>query len=268
MRMSRNVSGTKGARLVSREAVNLVQVPSATTTWTPVGHGKLLNVVAEQVEKAGLKIVNEEHFLGREGNRYFGRLHVKHTSEALHNPEDYGFFIGLRNSLDKSFAAALGFGTSVFVCSNGCFSAEHILNRKHTQEIMEDLPRLAGVVMARFAANRENVLQRYDAYKHMELSDAGAHDLIIRAAEGGAANYRQVPTIVQQWNTPNHPEFGERRNHWRLFNAFTEAAKLGSEGDLWDRSMKLQALFDESTGFIPPSREIISSETPEVVEAM
>lgn len=267
MKMSRNVKGTKGCRSVERSDVFNVVVPPATNTWKPVSHRLLIDTVAAAVEKRNLRIVGEQHFLGKSGDRYFGRLRVqpdpKQTQVAV--PEDYGFFIGIRNSLDKSYAGSLGFGSEVFICSNGLFSAEFIMNRKHTPEIMTDLPRLTDEIMSRFGGHRANIQHRFDVYKHTEVSDRVAHDLIIQAAEIGATNYRQVPTVVKQWKTPDHNSFGERKNAWRLLNAFTEAAKLGSEADLWDRSLGLQGLLDRHCKYQAPEPEVLTSATPEEV---
>lgn len=271
MKMSRNVKGTKGSRPAERSQVFSIAAPCSTETWRPVSHRNFIEIVMEQADKQGMKIVGEEHFLGKNGKRYFGRLKVapKSTQDlAVAMPQDYGFYVGLRNSLDKSYAGSMGFGTEVFVCSNGMLSAEYILNRKHTPEIMNDLPRLTGVVMSRFNGHRANIQHRFDVYKHTEVCNQEAHDLIIRAAEVGATNYRQVPTIVQQWKQPDHPEFAEHRNAWRLLNAFTEAAKMGSESDLWERSLRLQDLLDSHCGYDAPPVEVLTSATEEEVEVI
>lgn len=268
--MNKKVNGTKGARKVERSQVLNVLTPAATATWQPVSHQKLIDTVQEAAQNQGLKVVGEEHFLGKRGNRYFGRLRVEPAvaHPQIQTPGDYGFFIGIRNSVDKSYASSLGFGTNVFICSNGCFSAEYILNRKHTPEILSDLPRLTGVVMSRFTGHQANVNHRFDIYKHTELATCDAHDLIVRAAESGATNYRQVPTVVAQWKRPDHSDFAKHQNVWRLFNAFTEAAKLGSEADLWDRSLKLQTLLDGHCGYSAPEPEVLTSSTLEEVATL
>jgi len=265
--MNARTNGTKGARLVARCAVSQVLAPAATPTWTPVSHDRVLSTVGKAVEDRGLKIVGEQHFLGSNGNRYWGRLKVAPARSQVAAPEDYSFFVGVRNSLDKSMAAAIGFGTEVFICSNGCFSAEFILNRKHTPEINHDLPRLIGIAADRFNGQAATTRHRFDVYKNIELSNEAAHDLIIRAAEGGVTNYRQVPTIVKQWKAPDHYDF-RHPNVWRLFNAFTEAAKLGSEGDLWERSVLLQGMLDTHCRFNAPEREVILSATADEIAVL
>lgn len=265
MRMTKHVRGTKGARLVGRSAVMQVRAPEATPTWRPVTHNHLLTLVEKRLEGLQLEVQDSQHYLGKDGAQYFGRLHVQPVDKTIERPGDYGFFVGLRNSINKTLAGTLGFGTNVFVCDNGMFSAEYILNRKHTPEIVNDLPRLIDITLNRLVGHQDTIRHRFDTYKQVEVGDREAHDLIIRAAETGGTNYRQVPTVVEQWHRPNHPEFAEHKNAWRLLNAFTEAAKLGSEADLWDRSLTLQEMLDTHCRFTGPDREVITSSTVEEV---
>src|SRR5262249_51585397 len=84
----------------------------------------------------GLHVVQEGHGLWRDGQRYFGLMEVRNGSNA----DDFGLVVGLRNSHDKSFPAALALGSRVFVCDNLAFSGEVKLSRKHTTYIWRDLP--------------------------------------------------------------------------------------------------------------------------------
>ena len=43
--------------------------------------------------------------------------------------------IGLTNSYDKSKAAVIAMGAEVFICLNGCISAEYSMRRKHTTNV-------------------------------------------------------------------------------------------------------------------------------------
>jgi hypothetical protein len=127
-----------GANPVDRDQVATVATPARTETWVPISHARLLAGVQQSLERQGLHIVTESHGLTRDGNRYFGLLQVANGT----NPEDFGLVVGVRNSHDKSFPAALVLGASVFVCDNLSFSGEVKLARKHTAHIERDLPML------------------------------------------------------------------------------------------------------------------------------
>ena len=60
----------------------------------------------------GLRVVTESHGLTHDGERYFGLLQVANG----HDDSDFGLVVGVRNSHDKRFPAALVVGASVFVC--------------------------------------------------------------------------------------------------------------------------------------------------------
>ena len=81
-----------------------------------------------------MTVVNQAHGLWGDGARYFGLLEVHNGS----TDRDYGLVVGLRNSHDKSFPAAIALGAAVFCCDNLSFSSEVTLARRHTRYIERD----------------------------------------------------------------------------------------------------------------------------------
>ena len=150
-----------GARHVERDAIARAPTPAGSNTWFPVPHHRLLEEVESTLTGSGLEIVNQAHALWNDGLRYFGLLEVR-NGEAH---DDYGLVIGLRNSHDKSFPAAIGLGSGVFVCDNLAFSAEVTIARRHTRFIERDLPRVVHTAVGRLADMRDEQDQRIDTYK-------------------------------------------------------------------------------------------------------
>ena len=103
-----------GARHVERRVVEKAPTPRSSETWVPVPHHRLLEQVESTVVGSGLTVVNQAHALWNDGLRYFGLLEVANGESH----DDYGLVIGLRNSHDKSFPAAIAMGSCVFVCDN------------------------------------------------------------------------------------------------------------------------------------------------------
>jgi hypothetical protein len=103
-----------GARHVERGSVEAAATPAASTTWVPIAHHCLLALVESTLTASGMTVSNEAHALWHEDLRYFGLLEV--TNGRPH--ADYGLVIGLRNSHDKSFPAAIALGSCVFCCDN------------------------------------------------------------------------------------------------------------------------------------------------------
>ncbi len=224
-----------GSRLTPWEDVEKVETPPATETWNPIPHAELVGGITAALNRAGLKIIQAAHALGRDGLRYFGLMQVTNGK----NSDDYGLVVGLRNSHDKSFPAGLVVGSGVFVCDNLAFSGEIKLARKHTRHIVRDLPNLIQRAVGRLGGLRQRQEQRIDAYKRVQIGDTGAHDLIIQALDARVISASRIPHIVKEWRSPRHPEFRDGKTVWRLFNAFTETMK---ESPIFQRPRTTQAL--------------------------
>jgi hypothetical protein len=74
----------------------------------------MLEQVEDTLAGNGMTVVNQAHALWNNGLRYFGLLEVTNGAASI----DYGLVIGLRNSHDKTFPAAIALGSSVFICDN------------------------------------------------------------------------------------------------------------------------------------------------------
>jgi hypothetical protein len=209
----------------------------------PVPHQKVLGQVERTLKANGIEVVGEAHSLNADGQRYFGLLEVRHGQSV----DDYSWVLGLRNSHDKTFPAGLVAGMQVLVCDNLSFSGEVKLARRHTRFILRDLPSLAHQAVCRIVEHWQQHDQRIERYRETNVTDARAHDIVIRASDVGAITNRQIPDVLQEWREPGHEEFSSR-TAWSLFNAFTEALK-GNLALLPERTTALQGLFDSRFGF-------------------
>lgn len=189
----------------------------------PIPHKTLAVQVKERAEAVGLRVLEEQHALAKDGLHYFGLMKVEPIN-AVSVHKDLALMLGLRNSHDKKFPAGLCLGTSVFVCDNLAFSSEITAFRRHTTHIMRDLDSRLMSALATFMESRANQDAQITAYKNCGISDMEAYDFVVRAAKEKAIPYTFVERVVKLWDTPPHPEFKER-TLWSLFNAFTEANK-------------------------------------------
>jgi Domain of unknown function (DUF932) len=234
-----------GARRVDRELVERARTPPSSTTWVPVPHHRLLEQVESTLSAGGLTVMNEAHALWNDGERYFGLLEVQNGNAS----SEYGLVVGLRNSHDKSFPAAIGLGSGVFVCDNLAFSAEVTIARRHTRFIERDLPRVVSTAVGRLADMRGQQDLRIETYQRTELDDRAAHDLIIRAMDAAVLPVTQVPAVLSEWRCPSYAEFATAgKTAWRLFNAFTETWKGRQLAALPRRSQTLHGLMDAVCG--------------------
>lgn len=276
-----------GAGLVDLERVEAVNTPEATDSHFPIPHIELINLVREGLGTAGYDIVQEAHGLGDgviyttdakgrriadkdqpiPGGRYFGLLEIAPKNfGGLDSPDvkpDYGLVAGLRNSHDKTFRSAFALGGRVFVCDNMSFSGEVVIGRKHTLNILRDLPNLITGAIQQLGVEQLRQAARFDAYKAFGINDAQAHDLAICAMREGVFAPNRIKKVVEEWHEPSHDDFAREKNVWRLFNGVTEAVKpRGQEGIArlntnLNGLQKLHTLLDNAIGFefVPPEAD-------------
>lgn len=236
------------------DAVRNVITPPKTGSWHPIPHHYLINEVQKRIEEAGLQIVAESHALtakgakgkAGDGSRYFGMMQVE-PANIIERNDDFSFVVGLRNSHDKAFAAGLVLGTGCFVCDNLCFSGEIKLARRHTVNIMRDLPNVINRAVSRLVESRTAEVDRVNTYKTTEFSKLEASDALIQLLKSKAFPKIKIDEVIEQWETPNHPEF-QPRTAWSMFNAVTEVLKSTSIMMLPDRTTKLNAAMDTICG--------------------
>ncbi len=205
-----------GAEAVMYDALRSLAVPEATATHVPIPHHRVVDVVRHTLAFYGHEVTEEHHGVTKDGNRYFGVLCLKSTYG------NYTDMVGLRNSHDKSMPVGLAFGSRVFVCDNMAFSADHVVKRKHTVKAKHDLPALISEIIEPLAQEREKQHRMYQAYQGRRLSDGLADQAIMQMFRKGVVNVQRIPEVLEQWERPKHPEWGEK-TAWRLFNAATYA---------------------------------------------
>lgn len=220
-----------------------VKTPAATRTWNPIPHHELFELFANSLNKKGLDLVDAKHTLSHQGKRYFGVINVKRKNEAA----DFHLSVGIRNSHDKFLAAGGVAGSRVIVCSNLMFDGEWKFTERHTSQVETRIDEQVTVVVDKLMSNYAVQDDRFAQYKAFELSDPQANNLIIQAIDAGVIAARDIPHVIKQWRTPDHPEFSaDGKTAWRLFNAFTDFFKGVNLFDLPKRGKALNELMDSA----------------------
>jgi len=259
-----------GSATVAREQVNEVVTPSGTDSWQPIPHNSLISLLEDRIPQYGMEIVSQAHGLSADNARYFGMFQIAPTAiggdgdDSSKLAEDYAIVFGLRNSHDKSFNAGLACGSGVFVCDNLCFSAEIVVGRRHTTHIMRDLPVLMSNAMGKLVDARVSQDNRLAAYKETELTNDQADHLVCDAYRAGAIKKTRISDVLEQWDTPAHPEFNDR-TAWSLFNGFTEVyknsnrkSKALSITNMAQKTTRLHGILDSACGLLSNREEIMA----------
>src|SRR5512137_1922074 len=158
--------GGKGV-VVDRNGLANVPTPDPVGRWMPVPHMTLVTELETALKPHNMQIVNETFKLDKAGARMFGMLQVGNCKEA---GDDFGFAVGLRNAHDKMIRAGLAVGMGVGVCSNLSFRGEIVIGRKHTTEILIDLPLLMSSAITKLAEKWDTQGKIVTAYKGMDVS--------------------------------------------------------------------------------------------------
>lgn len=246
-----------GAAEATMEEVRAVVTPEATESWSPIPHALLYETVTKELTATGLEIEDEAFGLyGKQGERFFATVALAATRS------DYRTIVGLRNSHDKSNPAGLVAGNTVFVCDNNSFFGEVSMARKHTVNILRDLPGLTNRAVAKLNDLRGFQDTRFDQYKEWAIDDTMVHDFIIRLIDNDVLPVTKVKDVLREWRTPSHDEF-KPRTAWSLFNAVTEGLK-GAYTMLPRRTITLHGMLDAVVGVEAPTSEADADYTIEV----
>ena len=229
---------------VNAEQLNGIFTPEKTESFQPISHSSLVSLTRDAIERAGLSISEEEHSLARGGQRYFGGFALSGLDIT---GADRQIVLGLRNAHDKSFAASICVGNRMMVCENLCFSSDIKLARRHTTNIMTDLPRVLADAVGRVVSHWNDMGNRIESYKQTEITLAHAADLLIDLVDSKAFPAREIYNAVQEFRNPRHEEF-KGGTLWSLYNSITENLKGGDLSKLPFRTMTTQSIFDRIAG--------------------
>jgi hypothetical protein len=214
-----------GAWKTTEEEVRAVHTPHPMPvdkpTHFPIPHGEFLDQIYEVAPDYDLEIADKQFALAKNGDRLFGVLNCQTFTQGV------SIAIGIRQSHDKTMSAGLCAGSRVFVCDNLAFSAEVVSKRKHSRNILRDLP---GVLRDMFRKLPNYIAQErayIEDFRGAEITDQEAYFIMVEAVKRGTFPATKLPAVLHNYHEPKHEEFAPR-NAWSLLNAYTEVQKVRS----------------------------------------
>jgi hypothetical protein len=229
-----------GAQRTTLKALREMPTPKGTRTHIPIAHHELFDLTRKSAKNHGLEITQTAH--ATQGDLYFAMMEVRSPYD------DFSSIIGLRNSHNKKLPAALVAGTGVIVCDNLLFDGTIKIGRRHTLNMMKELPNLIDTAMSQLVERSETQVTRFDRYKDAVLKPEQVNDILIAAFDAGVISSGKIGRVLAEYRQPSHKEFiGETL--WTLLNAFTEILKPRESGQdifyLSDKTVALTDLLDE-----------------------
>jgi hypothetical protein len=237
------------ANPVVRSELNRTDMPASTKSYAPIQHGALVDLIEDSMNRHGFRFGEQAHALWRDGDaRYFGMIQLLPEQDKAN--DDFALMLGIRNSYDMSISAQMLLGANVYLCANMSYSAANIIGRKHTTNIMRDLPALIENEVAKTAMYQQIQETRFDTYQTHKMSDTRADRMMIDMVRSNSLQTSRLDKVIKEWYEPKFDHGG--KTTWRLFNACTEALKGTPIHDMPRRTLALQSLMDTEARFETP----------------
>ena len=229
-----------GGQALSRQELDLIQLPAKTETYTPIPHFELANRITgvSQDMLTDYVMISESYGIARNGNQLFAVLNFQGESREM------AMSIAFRNSYDKSLSFGLAFGAQVFVCDNLALTGDIVLMKKHSKTIMDTLDDciIANIFRARLAYQK--ILFDSDKLKRRPLLDNQAFGLMGLLFGKDLVSPRQLTKLRKEWISPSYEVF-QPRNAWSFLNSYTECLKTTPPFDIMERNAKGYQLINE-----------------------
>ena len=224
--------------------------PPPTSSWRPLAHELVDNVVREKVERAGFQIIGSKYALSDPvkarkvekertaklagiyngfGAKAMGILTVAHP-----NFDDVAMAIAWMSSYNKVWPLSLAAGVNVFVCDNLSFTGDVVTYRRHTSGI--DLNAETDKALVGIRAESERMDRLIGGLKGAPCSDAQFEGIVCDGIRGGIFGGSAPCDLLNAWHskaTSNVRDgFKARldvgvyddRNGWSAHNLITDCA--------------------------------------------
>jgi hypothetical protein len=165
-----------GAEELDYDALRDLETPPATKSHVPVAHYSVVDMLKHSLDYYGHEVTEEHHGVTQDGARYFGLLSLKSTYG------EYEDTVVLRNSHDKKFPVSIGSGGRVFCCDNLSFHAEHVIKRRHTLNLLREMPMMIHSAVEPLNVQRETQHLTFEKYQHHMLTEEQAVTCIVMAS--------------------------------------------------------------------------------------
>lgn len=231
-----------------QQIANAVTPAAHNQSYVPVPFDHFIDTTQRVLQDHNLVIANESYQLVKPMrndrgekipngyNHMFGVMELANMNDAR---DEVGFAVGIRSSHDGTLANCLCAGSKVFVCSNLCFSAEYTDQRRHTTNVLTDLPGMIDGIVRQFPEAKLAQEQLFERMRDITLTEKQALWLVYKAYKAKALVARDIAPImdevISERNFEQHANVNSQNERvdaitaWRLYNAGTQVAKAIQE---------------------------------------
>ena len=198
-------------------------------TYVPVDHLHLINEI-----KWCIKATNPNWFefrsasygIRKNGAEMFAVLTWKATRDYFGDGDidNYGFQIGIVNSMNFRIPIRFVGGISVFVCDNMALNGEIMYARKHTKNVWETIYEKVRLISENAMNIYDDGVKDINHLQEIEITDNRGYEILGRLHGLKVISPRMLTAAIKDWRKPRHEDFASR-NLWSLYNCANEAMK-------------------------------------------
>lgn len=220
------------SRVVDLSELSLITPKyTKTASYTPITHFIVQGIVKRALNNSGYSITKETHALYPGNNKYFGLFTL-----SIGDPNKE-YFIGLRNSTDKTLSASIVLGTCVLVCDNMAMYSRGNLSSKasakhSTYGVQTLISRIENSVKSIKTTILEIETQEFLLKTTVVGFKAGLDRALMMLYRANAITLQEIPLVQHEYRRHDgpggfssvNPDFGIP-SAYRLLQAITEAQK-------------------------------------------
>lgn len=217
--------------MITEFDLEIAPCPDATSSYVPVHHHALINMVKEKLYKYGLEISRTRYDANKGVGQMFG-VHDLTTSDGETNLN-----IGFRNSYDKSLAVGLVAGGTIIACSNLMFAGDIKVLRKHTRHVFGDLENLIENVICSAKFQYEELVEDKEKMKlklldHRQMAELAGRMFI----EEKILSPNQMSDLKREITGSEH---FHGLSLWDFYNHCTHSLKKSHPGQVIDNHCRV-----------------------------
>lgn len=228
----------------TKEFLKSLTVPQQTSWYKPVGHGQLMDVTEETLQKCGFKITKEIFTYSSDGNKANGKYHLEWG-----NDPDMGLMIAWQNSYNKTLSLKFAVGGHVFICENGIVKGDMgTFKSKHVGDIQTVTPKLLSEYICGAGGTFEKMIIEKHRMQEIEVSKRTSAELMGRLfLEERAITSTQLNIISRELKNPTF-DYGHPGSLWELYNHVTYSLKTASPNTWMQQQIDNHQFFTEEYG--------------------
>lgn len=224
---------------VDKDYLVKTPVPKQTNTYKPVSHERLINLVSEELNKAGFVIKDEIYSAARGGKQANGKYYLNYGNDS-----EMSLMIAWQNSYDKSQSLKFAIGTYVIICGNGLVTGDIGTFKRQHKGIIQTLAteRISEYIGASSEVF-EHMLKFRDHSKNVKIDPKVRAELLGRLfIEKEIINSDQLSFIKGEIKKPTY-NYNSPNTFWELYNQVTFAIKEDHPSNWLTRQEKVHDFF-------------------------